>query len=147
MSGHVCLFVCFLPYRSVYILWLPILSFYGIPECMNMCVSVSTSISCAFLLALFLVCLFCRIPICLFLIYLILLLFVRFLFVFYGETKKGVDPDGRGGRKELGRCRGKPNLNQNILHEKNLFSIKEKKKVKNKTHTIISYNIVSVQVT
>lgn len=58
----------------MYILWLLTWGFYGTPECVNVCISASLSISYAFSLAPFPVLLFCHIPICLLFIYLILLL-------------------------------------------------------------------------
>lgn len=45
----ICLFCLFHPHRSfTYILWLQIWSFYGIPECANMCVPASIYVSCTF---------------------------------------------------------------------------------------------------
>jgi hypothetical protein len=42
------------------------------------------------------------------------------------KDRKGVDLQGRGDG-ESGRSRGRENCNQNMLYEKNLFSIKGKK--------------------
>lgn len=42
------------------------------------------------------------------------------------KQKKSVDPDGRRGREDLGGIWERRNPNQNILYEKNLFSIIKK---------------------
>lgn len=86
----------------------PLLCFHGIPKCGNKWVSVSTSVSCAFLWALFL--LFVLSYLIVFLVHLIAFFKLSLRWLFSNERQKGgVDLDKR---RRTRRSRGKEKDNQ-----------------------------------
>lgn len=91
--------------------------------CMRMCVSGSVFVSCASYLFFLFSC-FCLTPNCL--VYFILLAFLTCL---CSKERQKVCRSGWGRGKwgGTGTSRGRGNHSQNILNERNLFSIKKKK--------------------
>lgn len=96
----------------MYIIWLLVLCFHGIPVCENVCLSMCLCLffpSVCFILPQFGFCF----------VYLILLLFLD-AYLFAKEKQKDVELDGRSGGGKLGGVGG---------HKQNIFYGKKKKVV------------------